>query len=232
MKLAAHVDDLDDDGHDTFAVGAGGNDPVAVVFGTPDTSFEFDTTSTTGLTLLSPTADVIDIDTTIPGHLYIKDNASGTARCGYYASAPSMPFTAITKISGDNVRSDYHQVALFAGDATPGTMKYVMHSRGNRGIETETGTPTGFTGSINTTTVNDVEANPLYLAIVANSSSDWDFLYSYDGYIWAYITETHNASLTPGSVGLFLASNNTNGAGASFDFLRIWNSAKAFPGTY
>lgn len=212
--------------------GSGGSDdPVADIFGTPDTAFEFETNSATGLTLLSPTADVIDLDTTVPGHLYIKDNASGTARCGYYASAPSMPFTAITKISGDNVRSDYHQVGLFVGQSTPGTMKYIMHSRANRGVETETGTPTGFTGAITTTPVTDVES-PLWLAIVCNSSSDYDFLWSTNGYIWAYLTEAHNASLTPGSVGLFFAANNTNGAGAAFDFLRIWNSAKSFPGVY
>lgn len=211
--------------------GGGADDPIADVFGSPTTAFEFDTSSTTGLTLLSPTADVIDIDTTVPGHLYIKDNASSTARCGYYAAAPSAPFTAIAKLSDANVRSDYHQAGLFAGDATPGAMKYVMLSRGARYIETETGTPTGFTGSITAGTLSDLQT-PMYLAIVVNSSSDWDFLYSYGGRIWAYHTEAHNASLAPGSVGVFAAANNANGFGTAWDFLRIWNSAKAFPGTY
>lgn len=215
------------------ATGGGGtaDDPIADVFGAADTAFEFDTTSTTGLTALSPTADVMDLDTTVPGHLYIKDNASGTARCGYYAAAPSLPFTAICKVSDANVRADYHQVGLFAGQSTPGTMKYVMLSRGARYIETETGTPTGFTGGITAGVLSDLQT-PMYFGLVVNSSSDWDFLYSYGGRIWAYHTEAHNAGLTPGSVGVFIAANNTNGFGAAFDFLRIWNSAKAFPGTY
>lgn len=216
----------------TTSGGPGGSDdPVADVFGTADTAFEFDSTSTTGLTALSPTPDVMDLDTTVPGHLYIKDNASGVARCGYYASAPSLPFTAICKVSDANIRSDYHQVGLFAGDATPGTMKYIMLSRAARYLETETGTPTSFTGGITGGLLSDLQT-PMYFGIIVNSSSDWDFLYSYNGRIWAYHTETHNASLTPGSVGVFAAANNTNGVGAAFDFLRIWTSAKAFPGTY
>lgn len=211
--------------------GGGAEDPVADVFGAPTTAFEFDTSSTTGLTALSPTADVLDLDTTVPGHLYVKDNASGTARCGYYASAPSMPFTAIAKLSDANVRADYNQAGLFLGQSTPGTMKYIMLSRAARYIETETGTPTGFTGGITGGVLSDLQT-PMYFGIVANSSSDWDFLYSYGGRVWAFHTEAHNAGLTPGSVGVFAAANSAAGFGAAFDFIRIWNSAKAFPGTY
>ncbi len=215
----------------TDATGGGGaDDPVADVFGTPTTAFEFDTTSLTGLTAYSPTPDVVDIDTTIPGHLYIKDNASGVARCGYYASAPSAPFTAICKISDGNVRSDYHQIGLAIGQATPGTMNSIQWSTAARKVETEVQTPTGFTSAL-ANALSDIQT-PLYLAILVNSSTDVDFLYSYGGRIWAYLTEARNPSFTIGSVGVWFASNNTNGGAAAFDFLRIWDSAKSFPGVY
>ncbi len=210
--------------------GGGGDDPIADVFGTPTTAFEFDTTSLTGLTAYSPTPDVVDIDTTIPGHLYIKDNASGVARCGYYASAPSAPFTAICKISDGNVRSDYHQIGLAIGQATPGTMNSIQWSTAARKVETEVQTPTGFTSAL-ANALSDIQT-PLYLAILVNSSTDVDFLYSYGGRIWAYLTEARNPSITIGSVGVWFASNNTNGGAAAFDFLRIWDSAKTFPGVY
>lgn len=210
--------------------GGAGDDPIADVFGTPTTAFEFDTTSLTGLTAYSPTPDVVDIDTTIPGHLYIKDNAAGVARCGYYASAPTAPFTAICKVSDGNVRSDYHQIGLAIGQATPGTMNSIQWSTAARKVETEVQTPTGFTSAL-ANALSDIQT-PLYLAILVNSSTDVDFLYSYGGRIWAYLTEARNPSITIGSVGVWFASNNANGGAAAFDFLRIWDSAKTFPGVY
>jgi hypothetical protein len=225
---------LEASGIDTALAGGGGGgaaeDPIADVFGAPTTAFEFNTSSLTGLTAFSPTPDSEDANTTIPGHYYVKDNAAGVARCGRYASAPAAPFTAITKISDANVRLDYTQTALSIGEATPGTMNYIQWATAARKLEVEVGTPTAFTSAI-ANALSDIQS-PLYLAILVNSSTDVDFLYSYGGRIWAYLVEARNPAFTIGSVGIHVASNSTSGGAAAFDFLRIWNSAKAFPGVY
>jgi hypothetical protein len=75
--------------------GGGGSDPIADAFGTPDTAYEFDTNSLTGLTAMG-SADVEDADTTVNSHLLIADDDS--TQVGRYA-AVSTPFTMVVKVS-------------------------------------------------------------------------------------------------------------------------------------
>lgn len=216
------------------AAGTGGgaaSDPVFDVLGDPDTTFEFDSSSLTGLTALSPTPDVEDADTTVPGHYFLSDDASGTACCGRYATAPSAPFTAVTKISGASIRDDFNGVGIFIGAATPGAMDILFYGISSRYPHGNAfSNPTSFASNFWNPTGYAWHETPFYLAIRVNSSTDVDYLFSMDGLSWVKGVDSRDPSLTIGAVGLCLKSQNANGLSAAFDYLRIWNSAKAFPG--
>lgn len=213
--------------------GGGAPDPVEDIFGTPTSAaFEFNTSSLTGLTAVG-SADVADADTTIPGHLYLKDSGSTYAQSGYYATAPSAPFTAITKITAGNPAQNFNSCCLFIGVATPGnmdTMEWVHNT--NRMFNVRRCTPTAdgsqVSGSIN---ANIHAEPPIWLAIRVNSSSSVDYLWSFDGYLWRTHVAGRNPSITIGSVGVTVKSENVNSAmAAAFDYLRIWSSALTMPG--
>lgn len=209
--------------------GGGAVDSVADMFGTPDTAFEFGSSSLSGLTALSPTPDVEAAHTIVPGHYFVQDNASSLAWCGRYAAAPSAPFTAITKISDGNMRADHHRAALFIGQSTPGTMDCLEWGASGRTVALETFTPTSYSGTVASGSI--FERTPVYLAIVVNSSTDVDYLRSYDGYIWRWVAEARNPGITIGSVGIAMKhENGSEHSAAAFDYLRIWTSAKTFRG--
>jgi hypothetical protein len=70
----------------------------------------------------------------------------------------------------------------------------------------------------------------VYLAIRANSSSDVDYLYSLNGYVWQKVVDSRNpgiGTLVNGGIGIVGGGSLIT---AAFDYLRIWNSAKTFPG--
>jgi len=199
------------------------------VFGAPDTAHEFGSSSLAGLTALSPTPDTESAHTTVPGHLYYMDNASGTAWCGRYIAAPAAPFTAITLISGGNMRANHNRAALFIGVGTPGDMDLLEWGASGRTVALERfSTPTTYGSTITAGTI--FERPPVYLAIRVNSATDVDYLRSWDGRIWQEVTAARNPSITIGSVGLAFKSENAADAAAAFDYLRVWNSAKSFPG--
>lgn len=203
-------------------------DPIPLMFGTPDTAFEFDTSSLTGLTALSPTPDVEDADTTVPHHYYVQDNASGIAWCGRSLSPPATPYTAITKVYG-NWSADWNTAGLFIGEATPGNMDIIWAGSNTRHIRAERHTPTSFGTSFATISGN-TGVEEVYLAIKVNASNDVDFLFSRTGKIWRKVTDGRNPSITIGSVGIAGKSENSNGSAHAFDYLRIWESALTFPG--
>ena len=207
------------------------DDPIQDNFGAPDTAFEFDTSSLTGLTALSPTPDGEDANTSVKGHYYIKDNDSESV--GRYASV-SPPFTAIAKLSDATLRANYSHAGLFCGVATPGKMVSVLARFGDgQFIITFTQTGPTDTGP-GSPSVTDPPATPLafplYLGIKCVSSTDVSYYMSHNGRVWHAILLNHNNSMTVASVGLvlFVLGGGTGQTSAAFDFLRIWNSAKTF----
>lgn len=207
------------------------SDPIQDIFGTPDTTFEFDTSSLTGLTAMG-TPDGENADTTVPGHYYVL-NDSGITAVGRYATAPSFPFTAITKMSSNIDGGTSEPFAgLFVGESTPGVMESI-------GLLYSGGSGKTFASRIRWTNPTTIAAyttggsffDPvtMWLAIIGNTSTDIDLLYSFNGYVWKPTNLALNPSATLGSVGIFLNSGGSAHA-AVFDYLRIWNSAKTFPG--
>jgi hypothetical protein len=214
----------------TIPGGSGEADVIAEVFGTPDTAFEFGTTSLTGLTAMG-TPDIEEAHTTMPGHYYVSDNDS--SQVGRYA-AVTPPFTAITKMTEAVVRVNYHYAGMFCGEATPGKMVSALMVF----VDTDQGptlrsfsTPAdGSPGSptLLTPPARSLGHYPIYFAIRANSSTDVDYFFSHTGRIWYPLALAHNFSMTVASVGLNATSYSATAVQAAYDYLRIWNSAKTF----
>lgn len=215
---------------EAYAAASAGADPIAQMFGAPDTAFEFASSSLTGLTAIgSPASEAAH--TTIPGALYYRDATSTTAWMGRYLASPATPFTAITKIYAGNPAANYNAAALMVGVADPTTGALVTTSftyNSTRKVNVEKFT--NRTTFVTTVTATGYEwpPTPLYLAIVVNSTTSLDFYASMDGRAWRKHTSAYNPSITVGSVGLVMKSESSAGFACAFDFLRIWNSAKTF----
>ena len=209
--------------------GAAEVDPIEAMFGTPNTAFEFQTSSLVGLTALSPTPDVENSDTTVPDCYYAQDNATSIAWCGRYVAAPAAPFTAIAKVQDDNVRNDFNGSIIFIGEATPGVMEVMEHGGTERQFKAERfSSPTAFDSAFGTTE-NNIDP-PLYLSIRVNTSTNVDYAGSCGGSVWLPIQLARNPAITIGSVGIAMKSENASGSASAFDFLRIWNSGLSLPG--
>ena len=216
-----------------WAAAAAGSevDPVATLFGTPDTAYEFASTSLAGLTAIG-TPDTEDADTTIPDCLYYADNTSSTAWMGRYVASPSAPFTAITKVLSDNANANYAGAGLLVGVTDPTTGAFVVNTAAfstNRRVDAGKFTNrTTFSASIGNSL--PYYAQPVWLAVIVNSTTSIDYLWSMNGWIWRKYVSANNPSLTVGSIGLAMKSENAGGFSCAFDYLRIWNSAKTFVG--
>lgn len=208
-------------------------DPILDVFGPPDTAFEFDTNSFTGLTAMG-TPDTESL-TQIPGHLLLKDDDN--TQVGRYASA-SAPCTLIVKLTDYVVRQQYHYAGAFIGESTPGKMVTVnvfsdsavwdyrvltLASPGDAGP----GAPTISTIRPYSPVFRGA---PVWFAIVAVSNTDISYYASHTGRVFFPVLLNHNNSMTVGSVGVTVAGYSTavppQGA---FDYIRIWNSALTIP---
>ena len=217
------------------AATGGADDPIADVFGAADTAFEFDTSSLTGLTALG-TATAEDADTTIDGHYYVtKAATSSPALTGRYLTAPSTPFTVITKVTDHTLLAlNFERIGgLFVSEATPGVIEavHVVHNGDWTVSHVRYTNPTTFSATIGTDLLAKNLMLPLYYGIVVNSTTDVDFWYSFGGRIWKKRTDAYNPSITIGSVGVCVDPENaTHGVSGAFDFIRVWNSAKTFPG--
>lgn len=211
--------------------GGGAADPIETVHGTPTTAFEFDTTSLTGLTAIgSPTTE--DADTSVPGHYYIA-STSTSALMGRYVAAPAEPWTAITKVSAwlGLHNADRYVGALFAGSSNLLGGVDVMAARVSGGVYTGyehywSGNPPAPNTNIVSTTAFAHQL-PVWYAIRGNSATSYDFLISYNGYVWYQIVTARNPGYTIDSVGIGLALAAVQGW-AAYDYLRIWNSALTF----
>lgn len=211
------------------------SDPIYDAFGMPNTAFEFTTSSLTGLTSLSTTPDVANAHTTIPGHLFLKDNDSETV--GYYASF-SGGKSAIAKITDANLTDNYRYASLFCGVATPGKLvtvgpffsnnPHVLARTWTGPTDNTPGFPSVVLDPGYNTAANVAVDMPCYLAVVAVSDTDVSYYWSRNGLVWWSILLNHNNSMAIGSIGLSVAGF-TSTAQAAFDYLRIWNSVLTIP---
>lgn len=214
-----------------LGAGSGGSfDPIADIFGAPATAFEFDTSSFTGLTATSPTPDVENADTSIPGHYFVADNAAATSICGRYFNPGSAPWTAIAYLADASTLRDFSIAGLFMGVATPGQIEVIAHGIGARDILHQVYTnPTTFSSTVSVA-YTTLRPAPYYFAIRANSSTSFDLMFSFTGKIWTPVASARNPGITIASVGVFLSASNTTRVAVAFDFLRLWTSALTFPG--
>lgn len=210
--------------------GGAAYDPIATLFGAPDTAFEFDSSSLAGLTVIGGAA-VEDADTTIPGWLYYKATDSSTAWHGRYLASPSMPFTAITRVDV-NMMANYQSGALLVGVADPATGAFMVNEFAFNNLRKVLAEKFTNRTTFGSGAGNGIEhpSSPIYLAVVVNSTTSIDYWLSMSGQVWRKYAAAHNPSLTVASVGVAMKSENASGAAVAFDFLRIWNSAKTFPG--
>ena len=215
------------------------SDPVFLAFGSPNTAFEFDTSSLTGLTAMG-TATAEDANTTVPGALYLKRAAIGTvALTGRFANPGSAPWTAICKMSGAVfTAADFQRIGgLLVAEASPGKVEgihivYNSAGTGDWGATTVAYTnPTTFSAVIGTDISTKMGSVPLWYAIVATTSTSFAYYYSWDGQVWRARTTARNPGFTVGLVGVVVDPENaTHGVAGAFDYLRLWTSALTIPG--
>lgn len=205
-------------------------DPVFDVFGTPDTAFEFNTSSLAGLTALSTTPDVEDADSSVPGCYFLRDDATGESVCGRYASAPAAPFTAITRLTDHTVRENFNIAGILIGVSTPGVFDFWTrhYTSGMNTVLFNCPSPTDITTPGISQFITDLNIN--YFAIRVNSGTSVDYLWSREGSVWTRQVSARNPSFTISVVGVAIAAIDANNCAAAFDYLRIWNSALTFPG--
>lgn len=212
-------------GLEALGLGGGDTDWVDAVLGTPDTTFEFETSSLTGLTALG-TIDTEDADTTVPGCYYIRDDDNSGWVGRYLSVSPAC--TLVTKIVDRvSVPADGTKYGLFIGDATMGSAHMDVVLVGNSSVQ-------WWVELAQTTNITNTESqvgSPVYLAIRANSSTDVDYLVSRTGAVWRKIVDSRNPGLgTLSKAGIGICPGSAGTIAAAFEYLRIWNSAKSFPG--
>lgn len=210
----------------TFAAPAGGGaaqDTIFEMLGTPDTAFEFDTTSLAGLTVVgTPTAE--DANTTVPGNYYIKPPTSNSGRL---ATAPALPFTVIAKLSDASLRANTHTAALVIAETPTGKLRLIgpIFSSSWLMEHSEWNTPTSFSAAP-FATVNTGPLGPVYMAIRVNTLTSVDYFWSTNGQLWRPLGIARNSGMAAvGYAGLVAKNDGGAQMAAAFDFLRIWNSA-------
>lgn len=220
----------------SWTPGGASVDPVQLTLGTPTTAFEFDTSSLAGLTAMGAALTTEDANTTIAGNYYgaVAANASVAWKGRYVVQA--TPFTAVTKLTGFGGFGAFNACALFVGPNAPGA----LHLLGPRFTSTSVPalqlttytSPTGTGTDLGAGLTNVGGAIPMYLAVVANTSDDVDFYYSYNGYIWSRWVANVDPTYTVGVVGIAVnAENATTAAAYAADYLRVWNSVKTLLGS-
>lgn len=221
----------------TPSSGVDTNDPVIQVLGVPDTAFEFDTSSLTGLTTFG-SPDTVNANTTLPDCLYLKDTNTTWQFCGVYAAA-TPPFTAIVRVVDDTMRQDYQYACMFVGESPPGKMDIFGVRYNSAGVNRGAGgylsaSPTDSSGT------GSVGGGPAwipaghYIAMVVNTSSDIRWWFSQNGYVWRQVASGRSLGGTVGVVGITINAGQPGGGSqvvtGAFDYLRIWNSVLTLPG--
>lgn len=175
-------------------------------------------------TLGSPTSQ--NANSTALSHYYVKKSATGTLGThGIYKASPSTPFTMTAKLSDSTIRNIDHGAGIFVGETTPGKMAslYLGASSGTLKFAFIAATwtnPTTFNTTV--TALDEPVTAPVYLRIVASSSTSVGYYWSYNGIVWTLLSAAHNPSFTIGSVGLIIIQDNaTYDLEAAFDWVRF-----------
>lgn len=183
------------------------------------TSEEYDT-ATTGLTWDSaPT--VVDSNTSVKSHLYVKD-ANAATKYGYKAWSPAGAFDARCKLSlgADQVGASY-EFSLFVSDSSAPIANGLLLAFDNNGsnlnrvlaftVASSSFTQRGSTYSI--------YMNFTYLRITRDGSNNISFWYSQDGLLWSLIaTQAH--TFTVAKLGFRIGSGNATAHYGIADWLR------------
>lgn len=190
---------------------------------------EFDSTDTsdpmTGWTTLgTPTAH--DINSTAKSHYYISKSATaGPAQHGIY-KAKSPAFTMTAKLADLTLNGNDNSAGIFVGEATPGKM-LIAGLYFNSGVDPRRQilcqiwtNPTTYSSTV--ATIQGSHEAPIYLRVVATSSTNVSTYYSVNGFAWRLIASATNPSMTVASAGLFMLQNNaTYDMAAYFDWVRF-----------
>jgi hypothetical protein len=171
------------------------------------------------------TPDTANANSDALSHLHLVQNATSSGiYVGEYWATPGTPFTVSAKISDAYLRANSNAVAIMVGEGTPGAFVVLsievatqLSLRAQRWTNNTT-----FGATIGTNLVVQNFQPPYYVRIVVNSTTDLDFHYSQNGLVWMSHTEAYNPSLTVGSMGLVVKSQNATYPGeAMFDWLRV-----------
>jgi hypothetical protein len=146
---------------------------------------------------------------------------------GRYVAA-TAPFTCVTRlIDKTYITTDGFKAGLFVGDSSPalsGDADVILLGNTAYGVWVELAATT------NVANISGPYNTPMFLAIRVNSSTDVDYLFSMTGRVWRKLVDSRNPGIgTIATCGLVI-NGNAGIMAAAFDYLRIWNSAKAFPG--
>jgi hypothetical protein len=201
------------------------------LFGPANTVFEFNSDEAPGdLTAIgSPAAESVYDD--VVDCYYVADNNSSMDLAGRYTTMPSAPFTIMCHLVDDNALGS-GSAGVFVAESNTTDVRACgrLGAEGQISSLTTTAPTTNFTALQSRAIVFDAGG---FFAIRVNSNSDYDFMASADGGLWVPLTEAHNPSATlssPAIGGLYVVSRSTTLVAAAFNWLRIWNSAKSFPG--
>lgn len=197
-------------------------DPVYATYGAAATAYEFDTSSLAGLSSLGTPA-VEDANTSVPHHLYMKDNNASTDWCCRFVTGLTAPFTVIAKVA-DTVRNDYNCAGIFVGETSPGKIEFMGHTNATRYIQNGYWSNGSTYGGYESHALSDVES-PLWFMIRVNSNTNVDYLASFDGFVWFYQTSGRNPGFSPVAAGVAMKSESSGGLGVAWDYLRIYSSA-------
>lgn len=186
---------------------------------------EFDAALSGWTTLGSP--DALNANSDALSHLHIVKNATATLGLhGLYRASPSMPFTMTAKLSDAYIRADYNIAGIGVAEATPGKISGVdvWSSGGNPviiGGDVWTN-PTSWSAGTATLSSSFFGGFPIYLRIVATTSTNVAYYWSDNGMVWRLINGGHNPSMTIASVVLYVESGNATYPGeAFFDWVRF-----------
>jgi hypothetical protein len=199
---------------------------------TPDTppaspsAYDDEFTALSGWTTLG-TLDTLDV-TTVPGCLYMSQDANAENLDGVYKTMPSMPFTVSAKLAGYYLQAQYASAGIFITDGTKilsfdndvaATTRYLdARLWANRADWTSSTAGVAYSTAIVSRTVP-------YMRMVVNSATDIDCYYSWDGYIWIAVPNLSNLnpSMTPTHVGLGVSSPVASATqrAAAWDWIRF-----------
>jgi len=188
---------------------------------------EFDGSSTVTWSATPTAANASNINTTRPGHLYLKASGSGAAYVGKVRAVPgSTPFTITAVLKGFTARANYHRGGgIILGPASPTGSSNLLYCgaafNASIGVQRIVAQFGGTFGS-QTSALLPNHWGPTYLKVVVNSSTSVDTFASVDGWAWLPIETAFNPGFTPGVMGLACNEENSGGGQESyFDWFRV-----------